>query len=111
MPNKIHDGEFVTGQCITTGAPVVIDDKNKLHVVWYKGKGDLPKLYYTTSSDDGKTFDNPLPLLTSKWVSPTISAIALDNKNIVWVVWEHIKEQQEQRQSTNFYFQQVICLY
>jgi hypothetical protein len=59
LPQKVSNDNFVTGQCITTGAPMAFDSKGLLHIVWYTGKEGAPGIYYAVSSNQ-ETFSKPL---------------------------------------------------
>lgn len=41
-PVKVANDSFVFGGCVHVGAPMVIDSKENLHIVWYTGAKDHP---------------------------------------------------------------------
>ncbi len=88
IPHKIANDSFAYNGCVHVGAPMAMDNKGNLHIVWYTGARDHPGIYYAYSTDKGKTFTKPLPILTGKWVPPLRSDVAIDNKNNVWITWE-----------------------
>lgn len=87
-PVKINEDNFNFDGCVHVGAPMSVDSKGNLHVVWYTGKNDSPGLYYATSSDHGKTFSEPLAILTSDWIPPQRVYLSIDDQDTVWVTWE-----------------------
>ncbi len=87
-PVKIHEDNFNFNGCVHVGAPMDVDSKGDLHVVWYTGKENAPGIYYATSSDHGKTFSQPVPILTSDWVPPQRVYLAIDDNDAIWVTWE-----------------------
>jgi hypothetical protein len=88
QPVKVANDSFVFGGCVHVGAPMVVDSKGNLHIVWYTGAEDHPGIYYAISKDRGKTFSTPIPVLTGDWIPPLRADLAVDNKNHVWLAWE-----------------------
>ncbi|MBL7002071.1 MAG: exo-alpha-sialidase [Nitrosopumilus sp.] len=87
-PVKISDDNFNFHGCVHVGAPMDVDSKGNLHVVWYTGKEGAPGIYYATSSDKGQTFSQPIPILTSEWVPPLRVYLTIDDNDIAWITWE-----------------------
>lgn len=87
-PNKISDDKFEFDGCVHVGAPMVLDSKGNIHVVWYTGQEDSPGVYYAKSSDNAKTFSKPLAILSDSWVPPLRAQLTVDNNDTVWVTWE-----------------------
>ena len=67
-----------------------VDSKGNLHVVWYTGRSDAPGMYYAVSSDNGKTFSDPLAILATDWVPPQRIYLSIDNNDVVWIAWEEL---------------------
>ena len=88
MPSKISDDRFVFDGCVHVGAPMVLDSKGNIHVVWYTGQEDAPGVYYAKSSDNAKTFSKPLAILTDSWVPPLRAQLTVDDNDTVWITWE-----------------------
>jgi hypothetical protein len=88
QPNKVANDNFAYNGCVHVGAPMAVDSKGNLHIVWYTGAKDHPRIYYAVSSDNGKTCTKPLSVLTGKWVPPLRSDISIDNKNNTWITYE-----------------------
>ena len=89
-PTKISDDNFNFNGCVHVGAPMSVDSKGNLHVVWYTGRSDAPGMYYAVSSDNGKTFSDPLAILATDWVPPQRIYLSIDNNDVVWIAWEEL---------------------
>jgi hypothetical protein len=89
-PIKISEDNFNFDGCVHVGAPMSVDSKGNLHVVWYTGKTDAPGMYYATSSDNGKTFSEPLAILATDWVPPQRIYLSIDDNDVVWITWEEL---------------------
>jgi hypothetical protein len=71
---------------------ITVDHQGIIHAVWedYRDDAKLPNIYYSNSTDGGKTFqkdvmvDDPITFTTAQ-VHPTI---AVDDQGIIHVVWE-----------------------
>lgn len=87
-PVKIHEDNFNFNGCVHVGAPMDVDHKGDLHVVWYTGKENSPGIYYAISSDHGQTFSQPVPILTSDWIPPQRVYLAIDDNDVIWITWE-----------------------
>lgn len=86
--HKVANDSFAYNGCVHVGAPMAIDSKGNLHIIWYIGAKDHPGIYYAVSADKGKTFTKPFAILTGKWVPPLRSDISIDNKNNAWITWD-----------------------
>ena len=87
-PVKISEDNFNFNGCVHVGAPMQVDSKGNLHVVWYTGKENAPGIYYATSTDHGQSFSLPIPMLTSDWVPPQRVYLAIDDRDTTWITWE-----------------------
>jgi hypothetical protein len=87
-PVKIHDDGLQFKGCVHVGAPMTIDSEGTLHVAWYTGATERQGMYYATSTDNGQSFSEPLPILTGDWVPPQRIFITVDNTATVWLTWE-----------------------
>ena len=45
-------------------------------------------MYYATSTNNGQSFSEPIPILTGDWVPPQRIYITVDNDDTVWLTWE-----------------------
>jgi hypothetical protein len=89
-PRKVHNDNFVTGQCITTGAPMAFDSKDKLHIAWYTGKELSSDIYYAVSTDKEKTFTKPIAIINGTSVPPLKSSLSVDKFDNTWIAWENM---------------------
>jgi hypothetical protein len=89
QPVEAHKDKFLTNECVHAGAQMAIDSAERLHIAWYTDTKDSPGIYYAVSSDGGKTFSNPIQLLTSLQVGSTQARLAIDSKDNAFVVWEN----------------------
>lgn len=87
-PNKVSNDNFAYDSCVHVGAPMAMDSKGRLHIVWYTGKEGSPGIYYAVSEDNGKTFGKPIPILTGDWVPPSRAQLVVDSKDNAWIAWE-----------------------
>ena len=87
-PVKISEDNFEFDGCVHVGAPMEIDSEGNLHTVWYTGKKGAPGMYYSTSTDNGKTFSEPMQVLVSDWIPPQRIFLTIDDNDTVWVTWE-----------------------
>jgi hypothetical protein len=87
-PIKINDDGFQFKGCVHVGAPMAIDSAGTLHIAWYTGATERQGMYYATSTDNGQSFSEPMPILTGDWVPPQRIYIAVDNDDTVWLTWE-----------------------
>lgn len=87
-PIKISNDDFLFDGCVHVGAPMSLDSKGNIHVVWYTGKPDAPGIFYAVSSDGANSFSNPKPILTGDWVPPLRVQLAVDNDDNAWITWE-----------------------
>ena len=87
-PVKVHADNFDWNTCLHVGAPMAVDSKGVLHVAWYTGKEGMAGIHYVTSSDQGKTFSSPIPILTGDWVPPSRVSLVVDKNDNTWITWE-----------------------
>ncbi|HXW71118.1 MAG TPA: sialidase family protein [Methylocella sp.] len=87
-PVKVHDDRFKAGSCPEITHGIAVDSKGRVHVAWYTGTSVRPGIYYAVSSDQGKTFSAPLPLLAEGWVPYADVKLAVDGSDHVWITFE-----------------------
>lgn len=90
-PVKVYDDKFLFNGCVMSGSQMAVDSKNNLHIVWYTGSnttGFTPGSYYAVSSDGGKSFSKPIPLIAGKGVGATLEYMAIDGNDNTWITWE-----------------------
>ena len=90
-PVKVYDDKFLTNQCVMSGPQMAIDNKNNLHIVWYTGSnttGFTPGAYYAVSSNGGKNFSKPIPIVASNQLGASVEHMAIDSNNNSWITWD-----------------------
>lgn len=45
----------------------------------------MPGTYYANSTDGGKNFSQPLPILVAEWSTTSETNLAVDGKDNVWI--------------------------
>lgn len=90
-PTKIHDDRWAMSECPHSGPALQLDATGRLHAAWYTGKDGGPGVYYAVSDDGGRTFSNPLALLTDEWVPHSVVRMSLGTDNGAWVTWEDLR--------------------
>lgn len=91
-PTKVSNDNFAYDGCAHVGAPMAMDSKGILHVAWYTGKEGAPGIYYATSSDMGRSFGKPVPIVVGDWVPPSRVDLTIDDKDNAWLAYEYPAE-------------------
>lgn len=84
-PTKVHADNWYMNGCPSAGPALGFDSNGTLHVGWFTGGASLPGTYYANSTDSGKNFTKPLPILVDKWVPTSQTNLAIDGKDNVWI--------------------------
>jgi len=71
--------------CPSAGPDLGFDSNGVLHVGWFTGGAEMPGTYYANSTNGGKNFSVPLPLLVDKWVAAKETNLDVDGKDNVWI--------------------------
>ncbi len=88
-PVRVHDDMFELNGCVHVGAPMAIDGKGRIHIAWYTSKKEVAGMYYSVSSDRGRSFSAPLAIVEAEWVPPSRIEVAIDSKDDVWFTYEY----------------------
>ncbi len=88
QPVKFHDDRFRISTCPDITAGLAVDSKGRLHAAWYTGTERNPGVLYARSDDHGKSFSQPLVLLTDDWIPYADVKLAIDGKDHAWVAFE-----------------------
>lgn len=97
-PVKVHDDQFKISGCPDVTAGLAVDSDGVLHAAWYTGTDRRPGYFYATSDDGGKTFSEPVPLLTDDWMPYGDLKLALDGDDRPWIALEDRREDVDQIQ-------------
>ncbi len=84
-PIRVHADDWYMNGCPSAGPALGFDSNGVLHVGWFTGGAELPGTYYANSTDSGKNFSKPLPILVDEWVPTSQTNLAIDGKNNVWI--------------------------
>lgn len=87
-PVKVHDDQFKVSGCPDVTAGLAVDSAGVLHAAWYTGTDRQPGYFYATSGDGGKTFSEPVALLTDEWIPYGDLKLALDGEDRPWIALE-----------------------
>jgi len=87
-PGKIHDDGFRINTCPDVTAGLAVDTSQRLHAAWYTGSSKGPGMYYAISSDQGRSFTAPVPLLPEGSIPYGGVKLALDGQDNAWIAVE-----------------------
>lgn len=82
---RIHEDNWYMNGCPGAGPDLGFDSNGVLHVGWFTGGGEMPGTYYANSTNGGKNFSAPLPLLVDEWVATSETNLGIDGKDNVWI--------------------------
>ncbi len=85
QPVRIHEDNWYMNGCPGAGPDLGFDSNGVLHVGWFTGGADMPGTYYANSTNGGKNFSTPLPLLVDEWVATSETNLGIDGKDNVWI--------------------------
>lgn len=87
-PMRIHADEWAHDGCPHAGPALAVDGEDQLHALWYTGTPSGPGVFHARSSDRGKTFGTPTPLVQGEWVPPSRVALATRPDGRLLATWE-----------------------
>jgi hypothetical protein len=86
-PVRVHADAWVFPGCPHAGPAVAVDGRGRVHVAWYTGQEARQGLWHAVSTDGGRTFGAPNPLVTGAWVPPSQVRLVADGDG-VWLSWD-----------------------
>jgi hypothetical protein len=91
-PVQVGNDRWFMNGCPDAGPGMDFDKSGNMHIAWFTGSEFAPEgpgFYYTKSSDDGATFNNPIPihLLSEQWIPPTTQYLKTDKYGNSWIVF------------------------
>jgi len=86
-PVRVHQDDWVFPGCPHAGPSLAFDAEGRLLAGWYTGREGRQGLWYAVSSDGGRSFGDPSPVLTGEWVPPAQLRLA-GAEGRVWAVWD-----------------------
>jgi hypothetical protein len=87
-PVQVHKDDWHFDACPHAGPAIAVDSAGTLHVVWWTGKEGSAGVYYTRSTDGGKTFAPPTSIGVAQYSRPAHVQIAVAPGNRVIVAWD-----------------------
>ena len=94
---KISDDRFLMNGCPDVAAGLSVDSKGRLHAAWWTAGGAGPGVYYAVSTDEGRSFSPPVPVLADEWVPPGDVQLVVDDRDRAWVAFEDRRADEEDR--------------
>jgi hypothetical protein len=91
-PVQVGNDRWYMNGCPDAGPGFDFDKSGNMHIAWFTGSEFAPGgpgFYYTTSTDDGATFNKPIPihLLSEQWIPPTTQYLKTDKYGNSWIVF------------------------
>ena len=91
-PVQVGNDRWFMNGCPDAGPGFDFDKSGNMHIAWFTGSEFAPGgpgFYYTTSTDDGTTFNKPIPihLLSEQWIPPTTQYLKTDKYGNSWIVF------------------------
>jgi hypothetical protein len=87
-PVRVHEDDWKFDACPHAGPAIATDARGTLHVTWWTGKEGDAGVFYTQSTDGGKTFSQPIALGTAQYSRPAHVQLSLADSSRVIVVWD-----------------------
>jgi hypothetical protein len=87
-PVQVHNDDWHFDACPHAGPAIAVDSAGTLHVVWWTGKEGGAGVYYTQSTDGGRTFAPPTPMGIAQYSRPAHVQLAIAPRNRVVVAWD-----------------------
>jgi BNR repeat-like domain len=88
---RVSDDGWEINACPVTGPALCVDKQDRLTVVWFTGGGERPALYFSTSSDHGKSFAPRRLLDADQKMGKHAQAVAGDDGRIL-VAWDDVTD-------------------
>ncbi|MBI4000685.1 MAG: exo-alpha-sialidase [Nitrospira defluvii] len=90
-PTVVSRDGWVFDACPHRGPSIAFDGRGRLYIGWYtEGRDEQPRLFITTSDDQGATFSAPAPLHIASTSLPDNLQMAVHPDGQVAAVWEEV---------------------
>lgn len=90
-PTVVSRDGWVFDACPHRGPSIAFDGQGRLYIGWYtEGRDEQPRLFITTSDDQGATFSASVPLHTAATSLPDNLQMAVHPDGQVVAVWEEV---------------------
>ena len=91
-PVAVSRDQWVFQGCPHRGPSMAVDGNGILYYTWYtEGNDGFPAVYFSTSTDNGKTFAARQALPVSNRVFPDHSRLSVSKDGTAYIVWEEKK--------------------
>ena len=88
-PVAVSRDQWVFQGCPHRGPSMAVDGNGILYYTWYtEGNDGFPAVYFSTSTDNGKTFAARQALPVSNRVFPDHSRLSVSKDGTAYIVWE-----------------------
>ncbi|HUQ82976.1 MAG TPA: sialidase family protein [Gemmatimonadaceae bacterium] len=87
-PVRVHADDWVFDGCPHAGPSMQVDSSGTVHIAWWTGKQGSAGTYYARSTDNGATFQPPVPLGVGEFSAPAHVQLALGPSKTVVAVWD-----------------------
>jgi hypothetical protein len=90
-PTVVSQDGWVFDACPHRGPSIAFDGQGRLYIGWYtEGRDEQPRLYISTSDDQGSTFSSPVALHSATTSLPDNLHMAVHSDGQVVAVWEEV---------------------
>ena len=90
-PTVVSRDGWVFDACPHRGPSIAFDGRGRLYIGWYtEGKDEQPRLFISTSDDQGATFSAPVALHNATTSLPDNLHMAVHSDGRVVAVWEEV---------------------
>lgn len=87
-PVRVHADNWVFDGCPHAGPSMQVDSAGTVHIAWWTGVQGGAGTYYARSTDNGLTFQKPVPLGVGEFSAPAHIQLALGTGGKVVAVWD-----------------------
>ena len=93
-PVSLRDDGWEFNKCPESGPEIDVDDEGNVHGILYTGKESAPGVYYTRSTDEAASFEEPTALMTDDFFPPATISLATDGGGNAWLAWDDERERE-----------------
>ncbi len=86
-PIPLGDDNWEFNGCPESGPELAVDSHDDVHGAYWTGKPGRPGVYYTWSSNGGRSFHKPLPVAVDEFYPPAYIDVATQG-DATWIVWD-----------------------
>jgi hypothetical protein len=90
-PVRVQRDGWVFPGCPHAGPSVAVDGEGRVFTTWYTGKEGGQGLYYSVSGDGGRSFGQPVALVTGGFVPASQARLATGADGAVWAAWDDMR--------------------